>query len=167
MNTMETLKDTTLLFLVRRDEAGVVLEICLAMKKRGFGIGKYNGVGGKVEPGESIENAARREAEEEIGVLVGELRQMAELEFRYAPRPDWDQLVHVFFAEDWEGEPTESEEVKPGWYATPGIPFSSMWPDDAIWLPEALAGNRIRGKFSFGEGETILEHELFRIDDFR
>jgi 8-oxo-dGTP pyrophosphatase MutT (NUDIX family) len=165
--SLEPPKDTTLLFLVRRDEAGAVSEICLAMKKRGFGIGKYNGVGGKVEPGESIENAARREAEEEIGVLVGELRQMAELEFRYAPRPDWDQLVHVFFAESWEGEPTESEEMKPGWYAIPTIPFHSMWPDDSIWLPEVVSGNRIRGKFSFGEGETILEHELFRIDDFR
>lgn len=42
-----SLRDTTLLFLVRRDEAGTVSEICLAMKKRGFGIGKYNGVGGK------------------------------------------------------------------------------------------------------------------------
>ena len=36
----EKLKDTTLLFLVRRDDAGAVTEICLAMKKRGFGMGE-------------------------------------------------------------------------------------------------------------------------------
>lgn len=32
--------------------------VLLGMKKRGFGMGKYNGFGGKVEPGESIEAAA-------------------------------------------------------------------------------------------------------------
>lgn len=39
---METL-ETTLCLLKRNDE------ILLAMKKRGFGTGKYNGVGGKIE----------------------------------------------------------------------------------------------------------------------
>lgn len=165
-NPMEPLKDTTLLFLIRRDDAGAVSEICLAMKKRGFGTGKWNGVGGKLESGESIEEAARRETEEEIGVQAGKLRQMAQLEFRYAPRPDWDQLVHVFLAETWDGEPTESDEMKPGWFPVADIPFASMWPDDSIWLPEVLSGNRVRGRFRFGEGETILEHELHRIADF-
>jgi 8-oxo-dGTP pyrophosphatase MutT (NUDIX family) len=36
------------------------------MKKRGFGEGRWNGVGGKVEPGESIEAALIREAKEEV-----------------------------------------------------------------------------------------------------
>lgn len=163
---IESLKDTTLLFLVRRNEDGAVTEICLAMKKRGFGTGKWNGVGGKLDPGESIEDAARRETKEEIGVLVGELRQVAQLEFRYAPRPDWDQLVHVFFADMWEGEPTESEEVRPGWFRVADIPFHSMWPDDSIWMPEVLSGNLVRGRFMFGEGEVIFEHELCRVGDF-
>ena len=160
------LKDTTLLFLVRCDDTGVITEICLAMKKRGFGMGKWNGVGGKLEPGESIEDAARRETEEEIGVRVGKLRPVAQLEFMYSVRPGWDQLVHVFFADEWEEEPTESEEMRPGWYAVSDIPFDSMWPDDRIWLPEVLGGNLIRGRFVFGEGETIIEHEISAVPDF-
>jgi 8-oxo-dGTP pyrophosphatase MutT (NUDIX family) len=163
---VEKPKDTTLLFLVRRDDAGAISEICLAMKKRGFGTRKWNGVGGKLEPGESIKDAARRETEEEIGVRVGALRQVAQLEFRYMPRPDWDQLVHVFFAEKWEGDETESEEMRPEWYKIPDIPFDSMWPDDSIWLPEVVSGNRVRGKFIFGERETILDYELHRTVDF-
>ncbi|MEI7749467.1 MAG: 8-oxo-dGTP diphosphatase [Candidatus Moraniibacteriota bacterium] len=162
----EKLRDTTLLFLVRRDDAGAVSEICLAMKKRGFGTGKWNGVGGKLEPGESIEDAARRETEEEIGVKVGELRQVAELEFRYSVRSDWDQLVHVFFAEAWEGEPTESEEMRPERYRVSDIPFDFMWPDDRYWLPVVIAGTLVRGRFVFGEGEAILEHEVLVIPDF-
>jgi len=42
--------------------------ILLGMKKRGLGIGKWNGFGGKLEPGESIEAAAARELHE-VGVL--------------------------------------------------------------------------------------------------
>jgi 8-oxo-dGTP pyrophosphatase MutT (NUDIX family) len=47
------MRDKTLLFLHKPDEQ----KILLAMKKRGFGEGKWNGVGGKREPGESIEGA--------------------------------------------------------------------------------------------------------------
>lgn len=34
--------------------------VLLGMKKRGFGAGKWNGFGGKVQPGETIEEAARQ-----------------------------------------------------------------------------------------------------------
>lgn len=46
-----------LLTLVLVVQPGKVL---LGMKKRGFGAGKWNGFGGKVQPGETIEDAARR-----------------------------------------------------------------------------------------------------------
>lgn len=52
----------TLLFLRRGDE------LLLAMKKRGFGKGKWNGVGGKLEAGETLEQALIRETVEETGV---------------------------------------------------------------------------------------------------
>jgi len=35
-------------------------EILLGYKKRGFGVGKWNGFGGKVEIGETIHDAAKR-----------------------------------------------------------------------------------------------------------
>lgn len=44
------------LVLVRND----VGDILLGLKKRGFGEGKWNGFGGKVEPGETIHQAAAR-----------------------------------------------------------------------------------------------------------
>ena len=45
--------EATLCFLLRKDE------ILLAKKKYGFGVGKWNGVGGKVEKGETIEEAEK------------------------------------------------------------------------------------------------------------
>lgn len=45
-------------------------QILLAMKKRGFGEGKWNGAGGKVDPGETIIQAASRELREETGINI-------------------------------------------------------------------------------------------------
>jgi 8-oxo-dGTP pyrophosphatase MutT (NUDIX family) len=56
-------KVLTLVVVIR--EQGVHRSILLGLKKRGFGAGKWNGFGGKVEPGESIVQGARRELLEE------------------------------------------------------------------------------------------------------
>jgi len=164
---MNGLRKSTLLFLVRRDEeTGEVSDVCLAMKRRGFGEGRWNGAGGKCELGESVEDAVRRETEEEILVSPGEITQVAELEFRFPHEPDWDQLVHVFLAEDWEGEPGESEEMSPEWFGIHDIPFDDMWPDDPFWLPRVLDGESLRARFVFGEGDEILEQDIKAVSGF-
>ena len=45
-------------------------QVLLGMKKKSFGAGKWNGFGGKVEEGETVEAAAIREMEEESGILI-------------------------------------------------------------------------------------------------
>ena len=60
---MNEIRNTTLLFLIKRENANIV-EICLAMKKRGFGMNRWNGVGGKLEKDETVEQATIRETEE-------------------------------------------------------------------------------------------------------
>lgn len=155
----------TLIFLLRRTE-GEISHICLAMKKFGFGEGKWNGTGGKVEPGESVEDAARREAREEIGVNVQNMHKFGELTFRYVHDPSWNQLVHAYFCEAWEGEPAESDEMRPQWFRAENIPWDRMWPDDRIWLPEALRGRKFRAHFTLGEGDIILEKDVQTVESF-
>ncbi|MES2215860.1 MAG: 8-oxo-dGTP diphosphatase [Patescibacteria group bacterium] len=156
------MKNTTLLFLVKRTGRDIS-EICLAMKKRGFGMGRWNGVGGKVSDSESVENAAKRETLEEVGVEVENLKKVAELSFSFPHKPEWDQLVFVFITESWKGEPSESEEMKPRWYKIDSLPFESMWPDDIFWLPRVIDGELIRASFSFGEGDVILEKDIQKV----
>ena len=153
------MKDTTLLFLIKRID-GQEPKICLAMKKRGFGAGRWNGVGGKLNEGESIEDAVKREANEEIGIVVSGMDKAAELAFTFPAKPEWNQLVHVFIANTWQNEPAESEEMRPEWFAFDAIPFKDMWPDDIFWLPKVLEGALVKAAFSFGEGDAILEQEV-------
>ena len=149
------LRQTTLVFL--RDGG----RILLAMKKRGFGAGRYNGAGGKLEAGETVEQAAIRETKEEIDVTPSGLRQIAILDFYFplkGAESGWDQQVVAYEAKAWEGDPRESEEMKPEWFIETDLPFSSMWPDDPLWLPKALAGEPVRMEFFFGEGDSVLEY---------
>lgn len=76
--------DVTLCFLVRKNE------ILLAMKKRGFGSGKWNGSGGKIDSNETIPAAACRELREEINVSVLEenLEPCGTIEFFFPHKPE-------------------------------------------------------------------------------
>lgn len=147
------MRHTTLCFLEKDDE------ILLAMKKRGFGIGRWNGVGGKVGPGETVEESAVREIKEEISVdvSVDDLKLVAILFFTFINKPEWDQEVRVFMISKWEGMPSESEEMKPQWYKKVSPPFSSMWEDDPHWLPRVIKGERIEGRFTFDENQKMLD----------
>lgn len=153
------LRQVTLAFLIKDTQ------ILLAMKKRGFGEGKWNGYGGKPMIDETIIDAAIRETEEEIGVTSKNLKQVAVLNFYFPKLPqflDWDQQVVVFFISEWEGEPVETEEMKPQWFPIHELPFSQMWPDDIHWLPKVIQGNSIKGNFRFNKE---LQLEDFQVSE--
>lgn len=132
--------------------------ILLGMKKRGFGSGKWNGFGGHVEEGEEIIDAAKRELFEEAGITPVNLRRAGVSEFVF---PDGKILeVHFFRADDFYGEPIESEEMAPKWFHINEIPYSEMWPDDKYWMPLFFQGKKFRGKFFFDENANISNFEL-------
>jgi 8-oxo-dGTP diphosphatase len=131
------------------------------MRKRGFGVNKWNGFGGKVVDGEKIEEAAVREVFEEINVKVKDLEKVGEIEFYFPHKQEWNQTVHVFIAKNWEGKIKETEEMKPKWFSINSIPYDEMWVDDRYWLPQVLEGKRVKARFVFGEdNNSLLEVNL-------
>lgn len=118
----------------------------LGMKKRGFGEGRWNGFGGKVDQGETVEEAARRELKEEVGIEAVDLNPAGVMEFTF--EDDTGHLqVHVFKVTKFSGEPVETEEMRPQWFARDNIPFDQMWPDDRHWFPHLLDGVPFQAHF--------------------
>ncbi|XP_073504235.1 oxidized purine nucleoside triphosphate hydrolase isoform X2 [Phyllobates terribilis] len=82
--------------------------ILLGMKKRGFGAGRWNGFGGKVQQGETIEEAAKRELWEESGLTTDTLQKIGNIKFEFVGSTELLD-VHIFRTDEFRGEPTESE----------------------------------------------------------
>jgi len=154
---------TTLLFLIRHNQ------VLLAMKKRGFGVGRWNGTGGKINPDETAESAAIREAEEEIGVTPQSLEKMAELTFVFPATPDkpaWEQFCHVYVTEKWQGNPVETEEMAPRWFATAGIPYDQMWADAPHCFPKLLAGKKLVANIYYAADDSIVSATITEVAAF-
>ncbi len=138
----------------------MTLTCLLALKKRGFGEGRWNGPGGKLQPGESVEQALVREVQEEISVTPLSYHKVAVHDFILNTAEPWHMYTHVFFCRRWEGEPTESEEMAPRWFKLAHIPYDQMWSDDIVWLPLVLQGKLLHTIFRFDADEAMTHAEL-------
>lgn len=149
-------KIETTLLLLRKDD-----EILLALKKKGFGEGKYNGVGGKLEPGETPDQAMLREAEEEIAITPIHYEKIGENEYSEFIKGEPVTLIfHLYVTYKWLGEPKETEEMKPYWFPIDKIPYDKMFPADNYWLPQVLEGKKIKGYFEFDENWKLISHDV-------
>ena len=146
---------TTLLLILNDNK------ILLAEKKRGFGIGKFNGIGGKVEKDETIEEAMIRETQEEIGVIPTDFTKMATITFDEWVNDEENQVImSVFVAQNFMGKIIETDEMRPKWFNISDIPYEKMFEDDKIWLPEILKGNKLNAKFVFDKEFKMISSKI-------
>lgn len=150
-NSWQPKDPATLVFVIRNGK------VLLIDKKTGFGKGKVNGPGGKLEKGESPEACAVRECQEELGITVSNLRFCGQHRFQFVD--GYSLLVWVYSSETYEGTPTETIEAKPLWVPLDEIPYELMWEDDHLWLPMVIRGERFQGRWLF-DGDTMLDYEL-------
>lgn len=136
--------------------------VLLGMKQKNFGVGNWNGFGGKIERGETMLQGAVRELEEEAGLKAYEedLEHGAMLHFIYT---EAIHHVSIFRIRQWHGMEMVSDEMVPEWFPVYQLPFDSMWEDDPYWLPQVLSGEFIEGRFLFNEdNKTIKDFSLTR-----
>ena len=124
------------------------------------------GYGGKVESGESLTKAARRELFEEACIVGKDLEKCGVVEFE---GPNWEGEVwevNYFRLGGFYGEPRETTEMSPRWFNIEDIPYGSMWDDDKYWMPLFLEGKKFAGNFKFDTKGKVIEKNL-RVVNFK
>jgi len=137
-------------------------------KKVSFGLGEnlISGIGGKVGdlPGlekETAEEALVREVNEEINVKITKFRRVGRVRFIFPTKAKWNQDVMVFLVEGWEGEPAETDVIKPMWFELGSLPVAQMWDDSKYWVPKVLAGGCVDATFLYDESNNrVVESEF-------
>lgn len=140
-------------------------QILLGLKKRGFGVNKWNGFGGKLEQNETIIEAAARELKEEccLTVKTSDLKNIGHLEFTFEGNPVMMD-VRVFSANSYEGTPTETDEMCPKWFNYDQIPFDDMWLDDRLWFPYMLKQKLFYARFHYQGFDKILNYDIKELE---
>ena len=145
---------TTLAYLRRGDET--------LMLRRGPrhdpGRGKWNGLGGKVEPGESPEQCMRREVAEESGLTV----LAAELKGVITFPADGDQpdvYTFVYVVTSFEGRPRNSSEGELFWVRSDRLAELHLWEGDRHFLPWLDRPGHFSARFVYQAGRYV-GHEV-------
>ncbi len=132
----------TLTFLTRGDR----VLLLRGAAGRTFGAGRLNGVGGRLEVGESALSAARREVLEETGLAVGALDLRAVVHVDGADGAGPGALLLVYVGQVPAGQPTPSAEGTLEWHPIGALPLGDLVEDLPDLLPRVLApaeGRRI------------------------
>jgi len=157
---MEKLRElnTTLLLIMQNKR------ILLAEKQRGFAKGTYNGIGGKQDPGETIEQAMVRETQEEIGVTPVNYQKIGLINFDVWYKGEHvDLKLHIYKCAEFEGTIIETEEMKPQWFSLDNIPFDKMLPDDKLWFDKVLEGKCVGGFVKMDQNLKLIENKIEEI----
>lgn len=125
--------------------------------------GKWNGLGGKLESGETPEECARREIKEESGLTVTNLMLKGFLTFPgFANDEDW--YAFVFISDKFEGELIDSPEGILRWIDNSQLLQLEIWEGDRIFIPWLDLNGFFSAKFIYKNGE-YKEHQVIHYGD--
>jgi len=135
-------------------QSGKTLMVHRIKKENDIHTGKWNGLGGKFEPGETPEECVRREVFEESGLRVVNPHLKGFLTFPdFANDEDW--YAFVFVAKEFEGELIESREGVLKWIDDNELLGLNLWEGDIVFLPLLDEPGFFSGKFAYEQGRLV------------
>lgn len=141
---------------VRR--AGKTLMIHRIKKANDMHQGKWNGLGGKLDPGETPEECAIREIYEESGLKVRNPLLKGFITFPgFANEEDW--YTFIFVITEFEGVLADSAEGYLEWISNDHLLELNLWEGDRIFLPWLDQPGFFSGKFIYKNGQFV-DHEV-------
>ena len=140
---------------IKRD--GYTLMVYRNKKPNDIHAGKWNGLGGKFEAGETPEGCIKREVQEETGLFIQNPRLHGLLMFPGFKGSDW--YVFVFTATEFSGELIDSPEGRLEWIPDEKIPSLTLWESDHIFMPWLENGDFFSAKFDY-EGDKMRGYNV-------
>lgn len=122
-------KMSTLCYLERD---GAYLMLHRTKKENDINRGKWIGVGGRFEHGESPEECLCREVREETGYRLNDYRFRGLVTFVYGA--DTVEYMHLYTATGFDGVPVDCDEGELAWVKKKRIPSLELWEGDRIFL---------------------------------
>lgn len=143
------LKLATLCYLRRNNQTLMQHRV---KKKNDMHAGKWNGLGGKFEPGESPEECARREILEETGLAAHNMDLKGILTFpQFANQDDWYAFVYV--VTEFSGLLRSSPEGILKWVPDQELLNLNLWEGDRLFIPWLDQENFFSAKFEYTGGK--------------
>lgn len=151
------MKLATLCYIMSKDKKSTLM-IFRNKKDNDYHKGKWNGLGGKFEPGESPEECARREIFEESGLIVQSLNLKGVITFPlFDGKEDW--YVFMFTTDDFSGKLIDSPEGTLGWIPDEKLTEINLWEGDKIFIPWLFQEKFFSAKFNYKDG-VFVDHSV-------
>lgn len=151
------MKLATLCYLIKDNKT---LMIYRNKKENDYHEGKWNGLGGKFELGESPEDCAIREMKEETGLDVKNPIMKGFITFpNFDGVDDW--YVFVFVFKEFEGELIDSPEGHLEWIDNDKLTELNLWDGDKIFLPWLFQDKFFSAKFNYEKGMFVGHEVIF------
>lgn len=147
------MKDTTLCYI---EKDGKYLMLHRNKKKNDLNEGKWIGVGGKFEPGETAEECLLREVYEETGVKLTSYRYRGII---YFISDVWeDEAMYLYTADAYEGEISfDCDEGELAWVDKDKILDLRLWEGDRFFLEALLADRDITMTLHYDKNDNLIE----------
>jgi len=147
------MKLATLCYVVDKKNNSTLM-IYRNKKKNDYHEGKWNGLGGKFEQGESPEECAIREIEEESGLKVKSVKMKGFITFPlFDGKDDW--YVFLFTADEFDGNLIDSPEGHLEWIPNDKLTEINLWEGDKIFIPWLFQEKFFSAKFNYADGKFV------------
>lgn len=121
-------------------------------------LGKYNGLGGKMEADEDVVACMRREIREEAGIECEDLRLVGTVSWPGFGANGEDWLGFIFRIDRYSGEPfRENAEGALEWVEVDSVFELALWEGDKYFLPLVFAADRAQfhGVMPYRDGRPV------------
>lgn len=143
---------------VRKD--GKTLMVHRNKKANDMHQGKWNGLGGKLEPGETPEECCIRELYEETGLIVRNPQLKGLITFPgFSNDEDW--YTFLFVITDFDGQLIDSPEGELEWVEDARLLELNLWEGDRIFIPWLEQPGFFSAKFVYKDNIFINHEETF------